>query len=160
MDIQILKANYNNNQHAQDIVYLLNDYASDEMGGGEPLSDYCQANLVNALKNTPNAFSLLLYVDGQPAGLANCMETLSTFKCKPIVNIHDMTVTAAFRGHGLSQQLLQHVENEAQQRGACKVTLEVLTGNEVAKNSYLKFGFKGYELDPKMGQAMFWEKAL
>jgi hypothetical protein len=40
------------------------------------------------------------------------------------------------------------------------VTLEVLEGNQIAKNAYIKFGFAGYELDPKMGKALFWEKPL
>jgi hypothetical protein len=39
-------------------------------------------------------------------------------------------------------------------------SLEVFEGNETAKNSYQKFGFDGYELDPKVGKALFWQKAL
>ncbi|MDC1319818.1 hypothetical protein N8Y93_03895 [Litorivicinus sp.] len=30
----------------------------------------------------------------------------------------------------------------------------------VAKNSYEKFGFSGYELNSRMGKALFWEKAM
>jgi ribosomal protein S18 acetylase RimI-like enzyme len=56
--------------------------------------------------------------------------------------------------------MLQKVEQVANKRGCCKITLEVLEGNTVAKNAYLKFGFAGYALDPEMGNAMFWEKAL
>ncbi|WP_267313813.1 hypothetical protein [Limnobaculum xujianqingii] len=32
--------------------------------------------------------------------------------------------------------------------------------NEIAKGSYRKFGFSGYELDPQMGKAVFWQKKL
>jgi len=38
--------------------------------------------------------------------------------------------------------------------------LEVLSNNEVAKSAYSKFGFSGYELDPKAGAALFWQKTL
>jgi hypothetical protein len=56
--------------------------------------------------------------------------------------------------------MLQYVENIAVEKGCCKIILEMLEGNRVAKHAYLKFGFAGYELDPKMGKALFWEKTL
>lgn len=160
MNIEIIKADYNNPQHGQDLVNLLNGYAQDPMGGGEPLSEYTQANLVNTLQQRSDAFSVLCYVDGKPAGLINCFEMFSTFKCKPIVNIHDVTVDNQFRGLGLSQKMLDKVEQLALERGCCKLVLEILDGNQVAKNAYAKHGFSGYELDPKMGQAVFWEKEI
>lgn len=42
----------------------------------------------------------------------------------------------------------------------CKLTLEVLEGNKLAQQVYRRFGFQGYELDPKMGRALFYEKKL
>jgi ribosomal protein S18 acetylase RimI-like enzyme len=105
-------------------------------------------------------FSLLCYVDGQPAGLCNCVEGFSTFKAKPLVNIHDIAVAPRYRGLGISHRLLEKTEAIARERGCCKLTLEVLQGNEVAQNSYRSFGFTGYELDAALGQALFWEKPL
>ncbi|MDU0112126.1 GNAT family N-acetyltransferase [Psychrosphaera aquimarina] len=160
MSVEILQADYTNPQHAEDLVTLLNGYALDPMGGGQALSEYTQQNLVTALINTPNAVSVLCYVDGKPAGLINCFQGFSTFKCKPILNIHDVTVNSEFRGLGLSMKMMEKVESIAKERGVCKLTLEVLEGNAVAKNAYIKFGFAGYELDPEMGKAMFWEKVL
>lgn len=160
MSVEILQADYTNPQHAEDLVTLLNGYALDPMGGGQALSEYTQQNLVAALINTPNAVSVLCYVDGKPAGLINCFQGFSTFKCKPILNIHDVTVNSEFRGLGLSMKMMEKVEFIAKERGVCKLTLEVLEGNVVAKNAYIKFGFAGYELDPEMGKAMFWEKVL
>ena len=160
MSIEIRLADYQNPTDAENVLKLLNAYAEDPMGGGESLQEYTQQNLIKNLANIPHAFSVLAFVDGQPAALANCFETFSTFKCKPIVNIHDMTVVSEFRGKGLSLRVMDKVEDVARERGACKITLEVLEGNKVAQGSYLKFGFSGYELDPKMGQAMFWEKPL
>jgi len=160
MSVEILLANYTNPQHAQDVVSLLNGYALDPMGGGEGLSEYTKKNLIEGLINTPNAFTVLCYVDGKPAGLINCFQCFSTFKCKPIINIHDVIVDSAFRRLGLSMKMMDKVESVSKERDACKLTLEVLEGNDVAKSAYLKFGFSGYELDPKMGKAMFWEKVL
>lgn len=160
MSIEVRVANYNNPSDGQNLVALLNHYACDPMGGGEALSEFTQQNLLANLQKVPGAFSVLALVDGQAAGLVNCFEGFSTFKCKPIVNIHDVVVHSDFRGKGLSLAMMEKVEAISRQRGAGKITLEVLEGNEVAQKAYQKFGFAGYELDPKMGKAMFWEKPL
>jgi ribosomal protein S18 acetylase RimI-like enzyme len=160
MKIEVLTLNYQNSQHAQDMLFLLNKYALDPMGGATALSQRVNDNLTTELAKRPHAFSVICYVDGKPAGLANCFEAFSTFKCKPLINIHDLVVSGEFRGLGISQKILQYVEDIAIQKGCCKVTLEVLEGNNIAKNAYLKFGFGGYQLDPQMGKALFWEKAL
>jgi hypothetical protein len=60
----------------------------------------------------------------------------------------------------LSKLLLQEVEEIALDLGCCKLTLEVLEGNHVAQSAYKAFGFSGYELNPKMGKTLFWEKKL
>jgi len=56
--------------------------------------------------------------------------------------------------------LLEKVEEVACSKGCCKITLEVLSNNEIAKCAYSKFGFAGYELDPEAGSALFWQKKL
>jgi GNAT superfamily N-acetyltransferase len=160
MNIDIFVADYADARHAAEIAGLLDAYASDPMGGGTPLDASVRANLAAELAKRPNAFSVLCRVDGQPAGLANCFENFSTFQCKPLVNIHDVVVLKAFRGLGLSQKMLAKVEEIARGRGCCKLTLEVLEGNGPARSAYAKFGFAGYELDPAMGKALFFEKPL
>lgn len=160
MNIEIIQADYRNATHAKDIPYLLNAYATDLMGGGKALSSYVMENLTAELAKRPHAFSVLAYVDGKPAGLVNCFEGFSSFACKPLVNIHDVIVHQTFRGLGLSQKMLSKVEDIARERGCCKITLEVLEHNHVAKSSYQKFGFASYELDPTAGQAVFWQKTI
>lgn len=160
MNIEVLTADYDNTKHAADLVYLLNSYAMDPMGGEAALPQAVQQSLVPELAKIPNAFSVLCYVDDKPAGLVNCFTGFSTFKCKPLVNIHDVTVFKDFRGLGLSQRMLEKVEQIARERGCCKLTLEVLEGNEIARNAYLKLGFDSYELDPAMGRALFWQKLI
>ena len=160
MNFNVIVADYANKQHAKDIVLLLNRYASDPAGGGKELNNYTKENLVKELAKLPFAFSLLCYVEDVPAGLVNCFTLFSTFKCQPLINIHDLVVDRHYRRQGISQLLLSEVEKIAREKGACKITLEVLEKNDAAKNSYAKFGFVGYELDPQYGKAIFLEKTL
>ena len=160
MEIKIIDVNYNNDNQAKELVYLLNAYASDPMGGGNPLKQFTVENLVIELSKRPYAFSVISYVDSKPAGLINCFEAFSTFLCKPLVNIHDVIVLEKFRGKGISQKMLERVEEIAVTKGCCKLTLEVLSENKAAKSSYEKYGFNGYELAPKAGSALFWQKII
>ena len=159
-DIKVIKADYLDNTQAADIARLLNAYASDPMGGGKALPAEIQATLCQELAKLPHAFSMIAYVDGKAAGLANCFEVFSTFACKPIINIHDVVVLESFRGRGIGRMLLESIEAHARTRGCCKLTLEVLSGNRVAAGLYNRFGFNRYELDPAMGSAEFWQKPL
>ena len=160
METTVIVADYSDKKQGSEIIQLMNAYASDPMGGGKPLLLFVQENLVSELAKRSFAFSLICYVGTEPAGLINCFEGFSSFACKPLINIHDVIVLSEFRGLGISQRLLDEVDSIAEQRGCCKVTLEVLEGNQAAKNAYLKHGFAGYELDPEMGKAEFWQKPL
>lgn len=160
MTTDVVLVDYHNPQQASDLVELLNHYALDPMGGGAALPDAIKQNLASELAKRPFAFSLICYVDGEPAGMTNCFEGFSTFKCKPLINIHDLAVHPDYRGGGVSQAILEAVEKIATEKGCCKITLEVLAGNDIAKNAYIKFGFEGYELNPQMGSALFWQKNL
>lgn len=160
MTIEIIQADYNNKLHQQAIPYLLNEYASHPMGGAEPLQQHTLNHLVEQLCNRSFAFSALAFESNKPIGLINYFEAFSTFACKPLFNIHDVFVLPAFQGLGISQLLLLHVEQHALQLGCCKITLEVLSNNEIAKAAYSKFGFSPYQLDPTKGSAVFWQKTL
>lgn len=159
-EVLVLQASYTNPVHAEALGTLLNHYAEDVMGGGESLSLDTRQQLASELAKRPHAFSVLAFIAGEPVGLVNCFEGFSTFVCRPLVNIHDVVVMSSHRGLGISQKMLAKVEEIARQRGCCKLTLEVLEGNEVAKAAYQKQGFDGYQLDPQMGRAMFWQKVL
>jgi ribosomal protein S18 acetylase RimI-like enzyme len=159
-EILVLQASYSNPVQSEAIGLLLNHYAQDPMGGGKALSADLLAQLPAELAKRPHAFSVLAFVGGEPAGLVNCFEGFSTFACRPLVNVHDVVVMEQFRGLGLSQKMLQKVEEIARQRGCCKITLEVLEGNPVAQASYRKFGFDDSVFDPAHGRMLFWSKAL
>jgi ribosomal protein S18 acetylase RimI-like enzyme len=56
--------------------------------------------------------------------------------------------------------MLARVEMLARERGACKLTLEVLGGNRSALTLYERYGFAPYQLDPALGDARFLQKKL
>lgn len=158
--IEIVQADYLNARHAKDMGFLLNHYAQDPMGGNAALPGEITENLASELHKRPYAFTVLCYVDNEPAGMVNCFEAFSTFAGKPLVNIHDVVVVKHYRGRKLAQAMLEKVEEIARDRGCCKLTMEVLEGNHPAKAVYRRLGFAGYELDPAMGKAVFWQKPL
>lgn len=158
--ITVGRVDYANPAHAAALVMLLNAYASEPAGGGEPLSDFAQANVVQALASRPQAYSVLAWDGDAPVGLVNCIEGFSTFACRPLVNVHDVAVLASHRGRGVAAQMLALAETLARERGAVKLTLEVLSGNASACKLYERLGFAGYQLDPAMGTARFMQKWL
>lgn len=161
--IRICQADYGRDDHAAAVVALLDAYARDPMGGAEALSDFAKSNLVAALAARPQAYSVLAFsgAAGQtPVGLVNCIEGFSTFACRPLVNVHDVVVLDGYRGQRVAQSMLALAEQIARERGACKLTLEVLQGNEGAIRLYQRIGFANYQLDPAMGHAQFWQKWL
>lgn len=158
--LDIINADFTQPAHGDMVVALLDEYARGPMGGNQALSDYARTHLVAELARRPNAGALIALHDGTPAGLAIYFEGFSTFACKPLLNLHDLMVCERFRGQGIAQQLLAALDDVATRRGCCKITLEVLQGNEPAKALYRKIGYQGYELAGDAGQAMFWQKKL
>ena len=159
-DLAIVDADYANPAHASAIVTILDSYAREPMGGGQPLSDYAKANLVTELAARAYLFSVLAFNGNEAIGLVNCVEGFSTFACRPLVNIHDLAVISTYRGLGVATKMLAHVEHLARTRGACKLTIEVLEGNQRAARLYAASGFNVYQLDPAMGRASFMQKWL
>jgi ribosomal protein S18 acetylase RimI-like enzyme len=161
--VRVCRADYGNPVHARALIYLLDAYARDPMGGGEGLSEFAKTHLVAALAERSQAFSVLAFVgadDALPVGLVNCFQGFSTFACRPLVNVHDVVVVEGYRGLRIGERMLTLVEAIACARGACKLTLEVLQGNTGAMRLYERAGFTHYQLDPAMGHAQFLQKLL
>ena len=162
--VRVFLANYKDERHANAVVQLLDAYARDPAGGGHGLSAFAKSNLIAELAKRPQAFSVLACDAADqgetPVGLVNCIEGFSTFACKPLVNVHDVVVLASHRGQRVAEQMLYLAEQIAVQRGACKLTLEVLSGNVGAIKLYQRVGFEAYQLDPAMGSALFLQKQL
>jgi GNAT superfamily N-acetyltransferase len=158
--IDVVNADLLNPCHGLAIVALLNEYANDDMGGNCELSNFAKQNLVAELQKRHGVHVILAYYDNYPAGLSICFEGFSTFACKPLLNIHDLMVSKKFRGLGISKRILLKAEEIARSLGCCKLTLEVLEGNSVAQAAYKTCGYASYQLNSKVGKAMFWQKTL
>lgn len=143
-----------------DFLTLLNAYATDIMGGGKAIDSSLHKQLIQGLIDTPHKLILLAYEGEKPVAIANCFYGFSTFKAKPLLNIHDFAVVPEARGKGVAKSLLERIELEAKKQGCCKITLEVLEGNSRAQKIYKDFGFGSYELDPTAGKALFFDKEL
>ena len=160
MNLSICRVDFKQSDHRDALIQLLDAYAQDPMGGGEPLATEVKARLCDDMAERPTVASFIAWLDQAPVGLVNCVEGFSTFKSQPLMNIHDLVVLPGHRGMGIGQALMQAAQTHAQARGCCKLTLEVLTGNERALRSYEQFGFEPYTLDPAAGQASFMQKWL
>ncbi|WP_409523204.1 GNAT family N-acetyltransferase [Nitrincola sp. MINF-07-Sa-05] len=158
--LEICEADLSQQLHADAMLQLMNEYACDPMGGGEPLSEFAREHLIAEMRKRPT-IRVILALDGDiPVGLMNCIEGFSTFACKPLMNVHDVVVSQAYRGRGISKQMFAKAEAMARRLGCVKMTLEVLEGNMPAREAYSALGYRYYQLDPSMGSAMFWEKKL
>jgi ribosomal protein S18 acetylase RimI-like enzyme len=155
MTISVLLADLTNPEHQSAIVELLDMYCRDEFGDCKPLSDHARANLISGLVKHGGARVFLAYEGNQPLGVAICMLGFSSFRGKPLINIHDVAVSPAARGQGIGRKLLAAVADEARQLGCCKVTLEVRSDNLRAMGLYRSVGFK-----PSEPETLFWTQKL
>ena len=158
--IDIVRTCYDDPAHAGALLDLMGQYARDPAGGGEALGDFAREHLIAELAARPFIFSVLAFDGDMPVGLVNAIEGFSTFACRPLVNVHDVVVTASHRGRGIAAHMFAEVEAIARERGACKLTLEVLEGNASARALYQRLGFAAYQLDPTLGHAQFLQRWL
>lgn len=159
-NITIKEVDYQDSTDRRALIAMLDMYARDPMGGGEPLPEDAQLRLCDDLAKLPGAISWLALKAGRPVGLLNALPGYSTFKARPLMNVHDIAVAPECRGQGVGQALLKALEEHARKLGCCKVTLEVLSGNTQALRSYTRYGFEQYSLSPETGQALFMQKWL
>ncbi len=151
----VILADLANPSHQAAIVELLDMYCRDEFGDSKPLPADVRERLIPGLVAHGGARVFLAYVGDEPAGVAVCFLGFSTFKAKPLINIHDIAVSPKFRGKGLGRELLAAVEAEAIRLGCCKVTLEVRADNTLAQQAYRKAGFESTE-----PETWFWARRL
>ena len=130
-------------------------YCRDEFGDGKPLPAETRANLIPGLIRHGGARVFLAWEESRPVGLALCFVGFSSFRAKPLMNIHDIAVVPQARGRGMGRQLLKAVEAHAREAGCCKVTLEVRSDNVRAQQAYRRAGFQS-----SRPETFFWTQPL
>ncbi len=141
MPVEIREANLADERDAEAIVRLVDEYARLPIAQGTPLGESIRREIVPGLRKHPGAIVFLAWLDGQAVGVAVCMTGFSTFTAKPLINIHDLAVSAECRGRGVGQALIAAVENKAKEMGCAKLTLEVHEDNVGARRLYQRLGF-------------------
>jgi GNAT superfamily N-acetyltransferase len=141
VSLQVREADYDDERDAKGILTVLDSYASAPVGGGHPLALDVRERLIPMLREHPTSLVLLAFVDDDPVGIAVCFFGVSSFRARPLLNIHDLAVLPWCHGKGVGQALLKAVEERARRKGCCKLTLEVLDDNTRARDLYRRFGF-------------------
>ncbi|MEM1447269.1 MAG: GNAT family N-acetyltransferase [Planctomycetota bacterium] len=139
--IVIRRADWSHAADVAAVVQMIDDYASDAMGGGQRLPAQVRDALPAGLRDTPGSVAFLVEDGGQAVGVAVCFTAFSTFAGKPKLNIHDFSINPSHRRRGLGQALMQRVLDYADDMGCGKVTLEVRSDNEAAQRLYRAAGF-------------------
>ena len=152
---QVFLADLANSEHQTAIIDLLDMYCRDDFGDRQPLSPHSRANLIPGLVKHGGARVFLAYDNDEPVGVAICLVGFSSFRAKPLLNIHDIAVSPEARGQGIGRQLLASVEADARALGCAKVTLEVRSDNIRAMGLYQSVGFQ-----PSEPETFFWSQRL
>jgi GNAT superfamily N-acetyltransferase len=157
--ITVIEADLSRPEHQAATVHLLNAYAMDPMGDGQPLSETARRDVIPGLREHPSTLVFLAYRD-DVVGLAICFRGFSTFAARPLVNISDYFVFSEHRGIGIGRQLLSAVEQRARGLGCCRLTLEVQENNHHAKRVYAAAGFAQAIYVPEAGGSLYLSKRL
>jgi ribosomal protein S18 acetylase RimI-like enzyme len=140
--IVIREANLADAGDASSVIDVLDSYASDPRGGSEPLAAEVRARLIPMLREHPTTLVLLAFAGEAAVGLVTGFWGISSFRARPLLNIHDLAVRPGYRGQGVGRALLAAAETRARDRGCCKLTLEVQDDNTPARTLYERFGFR------------------
>ncbi len=84
----------------------------------------------------------VLRVDGNVAGMANALFTVSTAEGRQVVLLEDVIVNAAHRGAGLGRKLIDHIQAWAAANGLPRITLLADKDNAPALAFYENLGFE------------------
>jgi ribosomal protein S18 acetylase RimI-like enzyme len=159
-ELRIIRADLDEPSHRAAVLAMTREYARDPMGNGADLPDELQAVLIDRLRSHPTTLIFLAFHGDQPVGIVTCFLGFSTFAARPLLNIHDLHVTADHRGQGIGRSLLGAVEGKARELGCCKLTLEVQENNHAALALYHGFGFENGQYEPAAGAVLFRQKKL
>ena len=108
----------------------------------KPDRDKQLAGLYLILENPTVGQLFVLRIDGQVAGMANALFTVSTAEGRRVVLLEDVIVSKNWRGRGLGRRLVAHVLKWAAANGLPRITLLSDKDNTPALAFYEHIGFE------------------
>ena len=139
---RIIEADLADSHQLEAIMKVLDSYAIEPAGGSAPIPGDVRQRVMTDLQHVSNALVLAaIDEDESTIGVAVCFRAYSTFKGRPLINLHDLAVLPDHRGRGVGHALLEALEKRANDEGCCKLTLEVLDDNHGARRLYESLGF-------------------
>ncbi|MBL7661257.1 GNAT family N-acetyltransferase [bacterium] len=113
---------------------------------GTDVSDEHAANTTKQLiplllENGGHVF--LAYQGDACVGIMICLNSISSYTLRLVLNVHDMYVREENRQQGHAKALLEAARNWAKLQGYVRLSLEVQAKNTRAVKLYREFGFKG-----------------
>ena len=141
MNINITELDLSDERQVSGMIKVLDAYAREPAGGSEPIAAGVRERLLTDLRQVDNAVIFGALDGDRIVGIAVCFRAYSTFKARPLINLHDLAVLPEQRGRGVGSALLAALEARARADGCCKVTLEVLDDNHGARRLYERLGF-------------------
>ncbi|MGE0758706.1 MAG: GNAT family N-acetyltransferase [Pirellulaceae bacterium] len=158
MSLAVRLANLDDPSDQAAILELIDMYARDPLGDDAPLAGDVRERLLPGLRQLGTCRVFLAQCRDEFVGIAVCFLGYSSFRARPLVNIHDLAVTPGYRGKGVGKALLAAVEQAARSWGCCRLTLEVRHDNTRARQLYRQFGFES-SAEPA-DSYLFWKKSL
>lgn len=153
--VEIIEVDFDNKEHCQAVIDLMNHYMQDAMGDHPPHNEVLARKMIEGLRKHCNKLCLLAMLDNEYVGLVNSFIGFGTFAAKPFINIHDVVVNEEHRGRKIGRLMLEKVKEIAQNLDCGKITLEVRHDNERAQRLYASLGY--VDSQPPM---YFWTKKL
>jgi ribosomal protein S18 acetylase RimI-like enzyme len=140
-DIGITRVDFDDADAVSQYLEMLDAYALDPMGAGRRLDEETRSRLVADLRQMPGAHCLLARHGDTAIGFATCFTGYSTFRARPLLNIHDIAVLSEWRGQSVGRRLLAEIAELGRQLDCCRITLEVRADNPRARSLYASTGF-------------------
>ncbi len=141
MEVRFELADLRDPQQLAAVIDMIDHYASQPTGRREALPPEVKYRLFQELPKQQHARVLIAWNHDRPVGVAVCFLGFSTFRAKPVLNIHDLAVHAEFQGQGIGRKMLEAVKALAENEDCGAMTLEVRIDNTRARRLYDSFGF-------------------
>lgn len=136
-DLKFIKENYENLSKSNEVFYSSITNNDDEPKQFKPLSNKYWKNLINKI----NGFILIgLYYQKKRGFIV--IKGISKHECRLIY----LYVDEYYRQKGIGKHLLSEAKNTAKQLGYTKISLYVLSNNEIAQSLYKNSNFETTKL--------------